>query len=92
MYCQFQTVEVELVNAKKVEHSVAVPLPDTDGVKGCKPDRMTRPAADQGMSKTTWRDFKSQGKCYKRFTKSAGQDAIDQLIQPMTADDRRDRR
>ena len=92
MYCQFQTVEVELVDAKKVEHSVAVPLPDTDGVKGCKPDRMTRPAADQGMSKTTWRDFKSQGKCYKRFTKSAGQDAIDQLIQPMTADDRRDRR
>ena len=85
MYCQFQTVEVELVDAKKVEHSVAVPLPDTDGDKGCKPDRMTRPAADQGMSETTWRDFESQWKCYKRFTKSAGQDAIDQLIQPMTA-------
>ena len=90
MDCEFVTVEVEFVDAKelladhiKVEHTAVVVAPPaaTGGAAGCKPDRMTRPAADLGMSETTWRDFDGQWKCYKRSTKLSGQDAIDQLIQ-----------
>ena len=90
MDCQFETVEVELADAKelladhiKVEHATVVDPPSTGtgGGAGCKPDKMTRPAADLGMSETTWRDFEGQWKCYKRATKLTGQDAIDQLIQ-----------
>ena len=86
--CPFETVLVELVDAKelladhiKVEHAAVVSPPSTGGAAGCKPDKMTRPAADLGMSETTWRDFEGQWKCYKRATKLTGQDAIDQLIQ-----------
>ena len=70
MDCQFETVEVEFVDAKelladhiKVEHTAVVAPPNTGGAAGCKPDRMTRPAAELGMSETTWRDFEGQWKC-----------------------------
>ena len=86
--CPFETVEVELPDAKelladhlKVEHTATVAAPTPGGAAGCKPDKMSRPAADLGMSETTWRDFEGQWKCYKRSTKLIGQDVVDQLIQ-----------
>ena len=88
MDCLYETVEVDLPDAKelladhiKIEHAVAGAPPTTGGAVGCKPDKMTRPVADLGMSETTWRDFEGQWNCYKRATKLDGQDAIDQLIQ-----------
>ena len=86
--CSFTTVECDMVDAKelladhiKLEHTAAAPSNTGGGAAGCKPERMSRPAAELGMSETTWRDYWGRWKSYKRSTKLAGQDIIDQLVE-----------